>query len=122
MLGEIVFSATGSKPLKRSYPTLSSVRRLLDEHPEISKVRVTVVAQRVKGRRDARKLADQRAKAVIKQLIRGGVDSARLASGGASSSASLATNDGEGSAALVEFTIIARSTEESNEGVVPAGD
>jgi len=122
LLGEISFSSRGSSPRKGSAATLTAVRRLLQEHQEITKLRVTVVAQRVKGRTDARKLADKRAQAVIKQLVRGGVDAARLASGGASSTSPVATKEGEAPAALVEFTIIARSTNASNEGVAPAGD
>jgi len=120
LLGEIVFSAGGSTPLKRSYPTLGAVRRLLEAHPEITKVRVSVVPQRVRGRSDSRTLADRRAKAVIAKLVRGGVESGRLASGGASSSPAAATKEGDPPAALVEFTIIARETDMSNEGLAPA--
>jgi len=121
LLGEISFGAGSSSPARRSYPTINAVRRLLQQHPEISKLRVTVAAERVRGRRDARTLADRRAKAIIKQLVRGGLASSRVASGGAGA-APAPTKDGESPPSLVEFTIIARSAEASNEGAAPAGD
>ena len=121
LLGDIRFATGGSSPARRSYPTINAVRRLMESHPEISKVRVTVAAEQVSGRRDGRTLADKRAKAVIKQMVRGGLSSDRLASGGASA-APPATKAGESRPSLVEFTIIARSVEVSNEGVAPADD
>ncbi len=121
LLGDLSFAKGAKSPARRSYPTINAVRRILEAHPEISKLKVSVAVDSAAAARGGRKLADQRAAAVIARLVRGGVVKSRLASGGARAGGAAAGNQ-DGSRSLVEFTIIARAVDTTTEGGAPAAE
>jgi outer membrane protein OmpA-like peptidoglycan-associated protein len=79
ILEAVFFRTNAAEILSRSFPLLENVARVLQAHPEITRVIVEGHTDS-RGRRDRNiTLSQQRAEAVVRFLVeRGGVDAARL--------------------------------------------
>jgi len=112
-IGERIQFATGSADLLGdSQPVLSAVQRLLDEHPEIRKLRVDGHTDDTGDASFNDDLSRRRAAAVLRWLVEHGVDEERLTSEGFGSSKPIATNlteQGRLENRRVAFTIVERA-------------
>ncbi len=98
-----------------SDPLLDQIADVLKQHPGIAKIEVQGHTDDTGGAEFNLKLSDDRAKAVVKALIRRGIEPARLTSRGYGLSVPLADNATEEGRAMnrrVQFKIIAKAKQE----------
>jgi len=112
VITERVFFATRKDtPLKESLPLLDEVANVIKAHPAITKVRVEGHTDNVGAPAKNLKLSDDRAKAVMKYLIKSGVAAGRLEYRGYGDTRPIAPNegdDGNPKNRRVEFKILER--------------
>ncbi len=82
ILQQVKFRTNSAEILKDSDVTLEAVKKILDEHPEITAVRVEGHTDNVGNAAYNKKLSEQRAAAVMKWLTSKGVDKKRLTAKG----------------------------------------
>jgi outer membrane protein OmpA-like peptidoglycan-associated protein len=120
ILQRILFKFGKDRILKRSRGVLEAVALRLGENPQIRKIRVEGHTDS-KGRATKNlALSKKRARAVVKALVKAGVDPGRLEYEGFGESVPLADNDSEDGRRRnrrVEFTIIAQDDVSSMRGV-----
>lgn len=107
VLETVRFAWGASRVLPESTALLEEVAKVLQEHPEIAKVRVAGHASG--DEKNGKRLSEQRAKAVVAALTKSGIDAARLEAVGRGADRPLAaetTADGRARNRRVEFEIV----------------
>jgi OmpA-OmpF porin, OOP family len=110
---QIKFKFDSAELLPESDGVLGAVKRVLDEHPEITKLRVEGHTDNVGAADYNRKLSQRRAESVAKWLEAKGIDKRRLKAQGFGPDEPLGANDSEAGRAenrRVAFTILERGS------------
>lgn len=124
---KVFFEFDKSKIQERSFSLLDEVAKVMNENPQVKKVRVEGHASLEKDtaatRRYNKQLSELRAKAVMEYLTKkGGVDEGRLESKGYGNEKPLASNDtdeGREKNRRVEFTILEQDVVKKKVEVTP---
>jgi len=126
ILQRILFKRGKDRILRRSRPVLEAVARQLAEHPEIRRIRIEGHTDSDGRSKTNLRLSGKRAKAVLKALVKAGVDPARLEHKGFGESLPIADNgtkDGRRRNRRVEFTIVSQDDVSTERGVdIPADE
>lgn len=111
-LNDSIHFDTGRDTIKpESFPVLDQIAKLLQDHPELAKVRVEGHTDNVGGAAYNRDLSRRRAASVVRYLVGKGIAADRLASAGYGFDQPIASNDtalGRAKNRRVQFTILAR--------------
>jgi len=110
VITENVFFATGSDVIEeRSFSILNHVARVLEDNPQITRVRVEGHTDNVGRARNNLQLSQRRAASVVRYLTARGIDAGRLESEGYGQDRPIASNDNDEGRAQnrrVEFHIV----------------
>jgi len=120
ILERILFKYNKDKILKRSFPVLKAVKARLQENPGIRKIRIEGHTDSKGSNRKNKKLSDKRAKAVMKYLVKNGIDADRLEYKGYGETTPIDSNDtkeGRQRNRRVEFTILDQADQIEERGV-----
>jgi len=120
ILERILFKFRKARILKRSKPVLEAVAMRLQESPHIRKIRIEGHTDSKGSASRNRSLSKKRAKAVMKALIKAGVDSSRLTYEGLGEGQPVADNktkEGRQRNRRVEFKIIEQDDSVEKRGV-----
>jgi outer membrane protein OmpA-like peptidoglycan-associated protein len=115
----IFFGTDSDSILKRSRPVLDNLADVLEQHPEITELRIEGHTDDVGSDEDNLDLSERRAQAVRRYLIRAGVDGRRLTAKGygeAHPIASNETSEGREKNRRVAFIIVKRSRPSNHSG------
>lgn len=119
---QVKFKFDSAELLKESDTILDAVRKVLEDHPEIVKVRVEGHTDNVGNADYNKKLSGRRAESVMKWMTSHGVDKKRLTSQGYGKDEPIDTNDTEAGRAnnrRVAFTILERDDTKKKAGTAP---
>jgi len=120
ILERILFKFKKDRILKRSRPVLEAVAMRLQESPHILKVRVDGHTDSKGSNKRNQSLSKKRAKAVVKALIKAGIDKSRLSYKGCGEGSPIADNEtkaGRQRNRRVEFTILEQTDQVEQRGV-----
>jgi OOP family OmpA-OmpF porin len=95
IIEQVHFKTGSAVILPDSDTTLSAIQKIMDEHPELKKVRVEGHTDNRGGAAYNKGLSQRRAAAVVKWLVDHGIDKSRLTSQGYGFSKPIATNKTE---------------------------
>ncbi len=110
---QVKFKFNSAEILKESDTLLDTVRKTLEEHPEITKVRIEGHTDNVGAAAYNKQLSGRRAASVMSWLVKRGVDKKRLISAGFGADEPIDTNETEEGRAnnrRVAFTILERDS------------
>lgn len=114
---ESIYFQTNSDALQgRSHPVLKNLADILILHPEIQELRVEGHTDNVGSDEDNMELSERRARAVVRFLIKSGVEAQRLTAKGYGESRPIADNDTEAGREKnrrVAFIIVRRTSSEA---------
>jgi outer membrane protein OmpA-like peptidoglycan-associated protein len=119
ILQRILFKFGKDRILKRSWPVLEAVAQRLSENPQIRKVRVEGHTDSKGSAGKNRLLSKKRARAVVKALVKAGVEPSRLAYEGFGERVPIADNgskDGRRRNRRVEFMIVEQDDQVEQRG------
>jgi outer membrane protein OmpA-like peptidoglycan-associated protein len=120
---QVQFAYNSDRILKASDSILDAVRKILEENPQIKKVSIEGHTDDKGSDVYNRRLSDKRAAAVVKWLVKHGIDESRLESIGYGESMPIDSNDTEEGRAnnrRVEIRIVEQDTGAPAEAAAPA--
>ena len=115
--GKILFETGNAKLKKQSFPVLDEVVFAMQKHPEIIKLQVVGHTDSDGNAKANKALSKRRATAVMKYLIKNGIEKDRLSALGEGEDVPIASNEteeGKDKNRRVEFIIVERAKIEQN--------